>query len=172
MNGYGFSKAALAILLTWIAACVSALCVFGVASLLFDMSSNVAGFALFLASAILCGWIAKTIANALLFDNANDVDFQVFCGTRNPGAGIRFITWPFAKLTATKSALRFQSVWNDFRWENDGTSPIIRQPTSLLGEFTISCDGLGPPVSTRFSVLPWRTKHVANALRTLGYNVP
>ncbi|MCI4680832.1 hypothetical protein K9U39_20745 [Rhodoblastus acidophilus] len=174
MQGYGLQKAYLVVFLSFLAIALSAICIVGTAAAFFDIRPTIVGLALFIVIIVVAGLIVRTIAGILLFEHAGAADFQVYCGTQNPNiafSGPTTASWPFAKLTATKTILRLQSPWGDFHWTNDGASPNIRRPQFPMGNFTILNTGVGPTAPVSFSVLPWRIKSVENALRSLEYKV-
>ena len=173
MPGYGVNRAAKVVFMSFGIGAVYMIALISTAQYLIDMSSSVAAFLVFAAVVIGIGLITRTLANRLLFDRSMKPDFYVCCGARNPqpGAALNAATWPFAKLSATKTSLRFESPWSDCAWTHDGTSPTIKRTKLFAGEFIIQDAGASAKPAIPFMVGLWRVGRVERALRSLGYNV-
>ena len=173
MQGYGLSKSFRAIFFAFVPIVIFAVILIGTAQIFFSMDSQIVPFVLFIAIVAGAGWIVRSVAILMLFDRTKEADFYALCGARNlmPGSQPNSATWPFAKISATKTTLRFESPWNNSNWTNDGTNPRIQRIKKTSGRYGIFEPGTAPEPSVIFEVWPWRVKSVEKALISLGYNL-
>lgn len=174
MQGCGASKFLLVFILTFVGA---ATCMIGISVIMNPfrrLSPTLTDFIVFISTVIAWGSVARLLASEVLFGRVNPNDFQVFCSALNTGAGHDVlgsgVMWPFAKLTVSKTILRFQSPWSDYLWKIGSDAPVIQCPSHFLDTFAILEAG-SRNQAIEFSVAPWRIKRVRNALQAFGWNL-
>ena len=173
MQGYGLSKSFGAIVFALVPIVFFMVIFIWTAQIFFSMDSLILPIVLFIAIAAVTGWVIRSVSIFMLFDRTNKADFYALCGARNlmPGFQPNIATWPFAKISATKTTLRFESPWNNSTWTNDGTYPRIQRIKKTVGQFGVFEPSTVPGPSVIFEVWPWRVKFVEKALISLGYNL-
>jgi len=173
MQGYGEAKANKVVFLSFFPVALFGTAFIWSANRLLNLDSYVAIFAIYAIVLAVAGLIVRAIALRILFDKSNKSDFFALCGARKAvsGAMQNSATWPFAKVSATKTTLRFESPWNDCKWSNNGVHPTIRRTKKSSGEFAIYSEINAAEPAVIFSVYPWSVRGVEAGLRSLGYNV-
>ena len=113
------------------------------------------------------GFTVRSLSARLLFDRIDRADLQIIGGFLLGSSWdifrVRRATWPFAKLSVSKEAIRLQTPFGVYAWDKTDLS-LTRKGFGRLG-----IGGADGTLPITFVFVPWQDKAIARRLAELGY---